>query len=544
MGKVYDDWGRLVEAVVRREKLLQLCYAHSMSSSDSIYLLDDDSLHLQQKMTMMRLEEELIYSLAQNKQCFEHGYMSLPACPVYEESIVLVDASPRQSSSSDTDQELVLDLLDPEMVPRIKSIANIMFASNYDEEFCEAFVRFGRGAFDVYLTILDVEELNSEDILQMEWRPLNSIIRKWSFAIKKFFGPYLAKGKLVFDQVLGEYGHISSRCLIEASKPSLMWFLNFGSAVAVGPHKPEWFFSLLDMHEVLLLVSPFVEALFPDNLGSCIRIELDNLLTRLRDCVKAILMELGNAICAFSIERPFANGGIHPRTRYVINYILCFEEYVDSLNLILREKDGDEDLNADVGQIISGTVASHLHSFTSTLEAYISDMSNLYDDTSLKHIFVMNNIHFMVEKISNSKKSKIKTCFGDEWFKMHVMKFRFHAQCYQRSTWSSVLPLIRYDGKVDRASMKAKCRKFTVAFENIYKKQTGWFVPDHQLREELRLSTSINVVPAYGNFVSLGDNKHIKYNVHELESLMMDLFENSPKSLSHTQMGRKVQQHI
>lgn len=123
------------------------------------------------------------------------------------------------------------------------------------------------------------------------------------------------------------------------------------------------------------------------------------------------------------------------------------------------------------------------------------------------------------------------------------MQFRFHALSYQRSTWGSVCPLLRDDGERDRASMKARCRKFNVVFENVYKKQTGWDVPDPQLREELKISASMNVVCAYRSFVSwrahvLG-NKHIKYSVHEFESLIMDLFESSPKSLSHTQMGRK-----
>lgn len=401
MGKVYDDWERLVEAVLRREKLRQLCYAHSMSSSDaSSLVLDDDFLHLEAKMTMMNLQEELIYSLTQNKQCFEHGYISLPTCendPVHQESTLLVNTSPRRSSSSSETEELVSDLLDPDMIRRIKSIAGIMFASNNDEEFCDAFVRFGKGAFGMYLTILDVEKLSTEDVLRMEWRPLNSIIRKWRYAINNFFGPYLAKGKLVFDQVLGEYGHISSSCLMEASKPSLMRLLNFGIAVAVGPHRPEWLFSLLDMYEVLVLAIQSVEALFPNDIGSCIRVEVDKLLERLHDCAKLNLLEFGNTIRAFSSARPFPNGGIHPRTRFVINYILCFEEYADTLNLILKEKDGD----ADVEQSISGAVAAHLHSFTSALEANIANMSELYNDTSLKHIFMMNNIHYMGVKIKN-----------------------------------------------------------------------------------------------------------------------------------------------
>ncbi|KAH6755825.1 hypothetical protein C2S53_009097 [Perilla frutescens var. hirtella] len=519
MGKVYDDWERLVEAVVRREKLRQLCYAHSMSSSDSSSLLDHDSLDLQPKMTMVRLQEELIYSLAQNTQCFEHGYMSLPCCPVYEESSLLVDASPKERSNSDTDRELVLDLLDPEMVPQVKSIADIMFASNCDEEFCEAFVRFGRGAFGVYLTLVNVEELSCEDVRLMEWNSLSSKIRKWRFALKKYLVLYLAKGKQLFDQVLGEYGHVSSRCLIEASKPSLMWFLDLGRFVGVGPDKPEWLFCLLDMHEALLSLIPCVEALFPNDIDSCIRVEIHNLLRRLEDCAMVILIKLGDAFRPVS-SGPFPDGGVHPLTKNVLNYVLHFAKFDCILNLILTEK-------ANIS--ISGAVAAHLHSITSALEANIANMSDLYKDTSLKHLFVMNNIHYMVAKINNSK---IKTYFGDEWITRHVMKFRFHALTYQRSTWNSILHLLRCDEdfRTMKATLKGRCRDFVVGFENVYKNQRRWSVPNQQLRQELRLSASITVFTAYRTFVCRMSNievQHMKYTAHELETLIMDLFQGS-----------------
>ncbi|KAI3463809.1 hypothetical protein Pfo_020472 [Paulownia fortunei] len=355
MGKVYDDWERLVEAVLRREKIRQLCHDHSRtpsnSSSDSTYQLDDDgggiaSLHLQATMAMVRLQEELIYTLTQNQQCFDHGYVPLRICEenhIYEESIVSVkhdsvqNASRRESSSTET-EEYVLDLLHPDMIPQIKSIANIMFASRYDQEFCQAFIGFGRCAFTVYMKILNVEELSIEDVLKMEWKCLNSRIRKWGLAMKNFIGLYLANAKHLFDQVLGEYGHISLTCLIEASKASVMCLLNFGHAVAIGPHRPEWLYCLLDMYEVLAALIPDVDALFPEDIGSFIRIEFYDLLTRLADSAKVIFKELENYIGSISSTRPWANGGIHPLTKYVINYILCFAEYDDTINLLLEEE--------------------------------------------------------------------------------------------------------------------------------------------------------------------------------------------------------------
>ncbi|KAI3473414.1 hypothetical protein Pfo_031388 [Paulownia fortunei] len=483
-------------------------------------LLDQTRNILQ--MAMVRLQEELIYTLTQNQQCFDHGYVPLRICEenhIYEESIVSVkhdsvqNASRRESSSTET-EEYVLDLLHPDMIPQIKSIANIMFASRYDQEFCQAFIGFGRCAFTVYMKILNVEELSIEDVLKMEWKCLNSRIRKWGLAMKNFIGLYLANAKHLFDQVLGEYGHISLTCLIEASKASVMCLLNFGHAVAIGPHRPEWLYCLLDMYEVLAALIPDVDALFPEDIGSFIRIEFYDLLTRLADSAKVIFKELENYIGSISSTRPWANGGIHPLTKYVINYILA---------------------NVDLEQNLSGPVAAQVQSLTSVLEANLDNMSNLYSDSSLKHIFLLNNIHYMVEKIRNSK---LRTYFGDEWVKSHSRKFQWHAMSYQRYTWSSILSLLRYDWNAGRATLKARCRDFTLAFNDVYKNQTGFCVPNIHLRQELRISASITVVQAYRTFLGIKAHtigeKHIKYSAHDLENYIMDLYEGSSKSVNHS----------
>jgi len=81
-------------------------------------------------------------------------------------------------------------------------------------------------------------------------------------------------------------------------------------------------------------------------------------------------------------------------------------------------------------------------------------------------------------------------------------------------------------------------RSFYLAFEEIYKAQTAWIIPDSQLREDLRISTSLKVIQAYRTFVGRFANhisdKHIKYSADDLESYLLDLFGGSPKSLQNS----------
>ncbi|KAM0955325.1 hypothetical protein ACFX13_024101 [Malus domestica] len=72
----------------------------------------------------------------------------------------------------------------------------------------------------------------------------------------------------------------------------------------------------------------------------------------------------------------------------------------------------------------------------------------------------------------------------------------------------------------------------------IYKSQTTWFIPDPQLREDVQISASLNVIQAYRTFVGRHSNdisdKLIKYSADDLQNYLLDLFEGSPKSLQNS----------
>ncbi|MCD7451097.1 hypothetical protein HAX54_009545 [Datura stramonium] len=92
-----------------------------------------------------------------------------------------------------------------------------------------------------------------------------------------------------------------------------------------------------------------------------------------------------------------------------------------------------------------------------------------------------------------------------------------------------------------QGSLKERFKNFNACFEEIYRIQTGWKVPDAQLREELRISISEKVLPAYrsflgrfGSHLESGRNagKYIKYTLEDLEGYFLDL-EGTPLVLHH-----------
>lgn len=543
-----EDYGYL-QAVDEVRKLAESLENMPSNQTRKVKQLMDEAEDILQK-AMTKLQEELVHILSKNVRPLEHENFAVESCQatvVEEESIVpSLDESfeilSQRGRRGQECEQYIMDLINPNAIPLIKYIAELMFASKYDKEFCQTFISFWGKALDDYLINLNVKQLSIEDVLKMDWKCLTCRIRNWRRTTRSVIGFYLTSEKRLFDKILGEFGSTSSSCFIEASKGSVLCLLNFGQAVIIGPRRPERLFCLLDMYESLSKLLPDLDDLFAGEAGSLVKIEFHELLTSLGNSARDIFLEFGNHVASNASSIPFTSGGITHLTRYVMNYIMLLVEYGDTLNSILEEQILDNPgqfSNAEVAQVIdsysTSPVAHNLQSVTSVLEANLDAKSDLCRDEALKHIFMMNNIHYMVKKIENSQ---LRCYFGDEWLRRHVRKFRQHATSYERITWGSLLSQLKDDGCKGKATLKDKCRKFNSAFEEIYKSQTGWRIPDVQLREELRISTSQKVIHAYRPFATKVlrgciSDKYIKHTEDDLGNYIWDLFEGSYKSLNH-----------
>jgi exocyst complex protein 7 len=541
------------EARKLTERLESLC----LNKDDDEYKLLRRAHNCLQK-AMERLEEEFRHLLVENRQPLEPEHVSFRSSEedaLDEGSIISfgdesVEDSLQRDSVSRASEECILDLVHPDVIPDLRCIANLMFNSNYDQECYQAYTSVRKDALDECLFILEMEKLSIEDVLRMEWNSLNSKIKRWVRTMKIFVRVYLASEKCLSNQIFGELGPACVVCFVEASKASMLQLLNFGEAMSIGPHQPEKLSRILDMYEVLADLLPDMDTLYSDEAGSPVRIEFHEVLRRLGDSVRATFLEFKNAIASNASTNPFAGGGTHHLTRYVMNYVKILTDYREILNLLLKDHDEDDpsSLSPDMSpsreeENKSGIspMARHFRSIASVLESNLDEKSKLYKDHALQHFFLMNNIHYMAQKV---KGSELRHIFGDEWTRKCNWKFQQHAMNYERASWSSILSLLKDEGiqnpgsnSISKTLLKERLRSFYLAFEETYKTQTTWLIPDLQLREDLRISTSLKVIQAYRTFVgrhaSHISDKHIKYSADDLENFLLDLFEGSPKSLQN-----------
>ncbi|EOA23800.1 hypothetical protein CARUB_v10017014mg [Capsella rubella] len=519
---------------------------------------------------MARLEEEFKHLLVENRLPFEIEHTSFRSIEadhgVEEGSMASFGAASTEdlilgsnNNSRRSSGEIVVDLINPDVISDLKNIADTMIASGYDRECIQVCTMVRKDALDEFLYSHEVEKLSIEDVLRMDWATLNTNIKKWVRVMRNIVQIYLLSEKSLDSQIFGDVNEIGLTCFVDTVKAPMMQLLNFGEAVSLGPRQPEKLLRILEMYELASELLPEIDALFTDQPGSSVRTEYREVMRRLGDCARTTFLEFKSAIASDVSSHPFPGGAVHPLTNYVMNYLMALTDFSHTLDSLLMEHDDVEELPPSPDIINPVMVeeesthehssspekflamTQHFYSITSVLETNLQEKSKLYRDISLRHIFLLNNIHYMTRKVL---KSELRHIFGDKWNRKHTWKFQQQATEYERATWLPVLSYLKDDSGSGSGSGSRNLRPrerfqgFNTAFEEVYKSQTGWLISDEGLREDVRTKASMWVIQAYWTFYSRHKNtvseRYTKYTTDDLERLLLDLFAGSPKSLNNS----------
>ncbi|XP_057505965.1 exocyst complex component EXO70E2-like [Actinidia eriantha] len=520
------------EARSLMENLESLCFNRESVENELLWRARD-VLH----MAMVRLEEEFRQILVQYGQPFESGDISCGSSDAF--SFEDDSSEDMLQSISSSSEESIIDLVPPAVIPDLQCIANLMFDSNYVWECTDAIISVRKDALYDCLVILEVENLRIEDMPAMESATFDNKIKRCTWAMKNFLRVYLSSEKWLSDQIFGDLDSISSICFAEASKASMLQLLRLGEAVAYGPRPPETMFRFLDMYELLADLSPKIDAWYANETGFDVRTEWEDILRKVRNCVKQTFLELHNSLASHISTNPFAGGGIyHLTSGYIMNHIRALTSYADTLNLLL------EDPNSASGSASCcvSPMALHISSLMSDLECKLWYIAKMYKvDYSLLYFFLMNHTHYIAKGVIGSD---LRSILGDEWICEQSRKLQQVAMCYQSAAWSRVLSSLMcasYENSGSRSKstlrtlVKVRLHMFNHHFREIYKCQTGWFIAHSELRQDLLMSVSDMVIPAYRSFLQrYGDHiraKNVTYTPEDLENYLLDLFEGSPRSL-------------
>lgn len=467
-----------------------------------------------------------------------------------------VASSSVRSSYRSTSSIREIDLIPSDAVSDLRCIAERMISSGYLRECIQVYGSVRKSAVDASFRRLGVEKLSIGDVQRLEWEQLEAKIRRWIRAAKVCVRTLFASEKRLCEQIFDGVGTaVDDACFMETVKGPAIQLFNFAEAISISRRSPEKLFKILDLHDALRDLIPDIDVVFDSKSSESIRVQAAEILSRLAEAARGILSEFENAVLREPSKVPVPGGTIHPLTRYVMNYISLISDYKMTLYELIVSKpstgsrySGDPSTpDMDFTELEGKPpLAIHLIWIIVILQFNLDGKSKHYKDNSLSHLFIMNNVHYIVQKVRGSP--ELREMIGDDYLKKLTGKFRQAATSYQRATWVRVLYCLRDEGLhvsggfssgVSKSALRERFKAFNAMFEEVHRTQAVWLIPDSQLREELRISISEKLIPAYRSFLGrfrshIESGRHpenyIKYSVEDLEDAVLDFFEGTPVS--------------
>ncbi|KAK3123579.1 hypothetical protein QOZ80_8AG0633050 [Eleusine coracana subsp. coracana] len=466
-----------------------------------------------------------------------------------------------------------IDLLPDDAVADLRAIASRMAAAGYGRECAQVYASVRKPAVDASLRRLGVERLSIGDVQRLEWDALEAKIRRWIRAARAAVrGVFASERRLCFhifhDLPISAATTTTTLSpataathdtpFAEAVKGAALQLFGFAEAISIGRRSPEKLFKIIDLHDALSDLLPDVADIFAaSKAAESIYVQAVEIRSRLADAVRGILSEFENAVLREPHKAAVPGGTIHPLTRYVMNYSSLICDYKATLSeLIVSRPSASARLAAEGNELAAdlelpelenqSPLAAHIVWIIVVLEHNLEGKAALYKDLALSHLFMMNNIHYIVHKVKDSQ--DLWGMIGDDYLKRLTCKFTVAATNYQRTSWLKILNCLRDEGLhvsggfssgISKSALRERFKSFNAAFEEAHRVQSGWCVPDNQLREELRISIAEKLLPAYRSFLGrfrhhIENGKHpelyIKYSVEDLEIAVGDFFEGVPPS--------------
>ncbi|KAM7483089.1 hypothetical protein LguiB_007672 [Lonicera macranthoides] len=490
--------------------------------------LKNEFLHILNRVTAAQ-DEDL------NVNTSGPSYMSLS----FSETLSSTSMSTGSGVEYDHHHETSALILDA--VGDLRSIAQRMISAGYLSEFIDIYTSIRKSFLCTRLRQSRIQKWSTSDTRGLVLDEFNMHMDRWIQASKVFFKILFPKEYKLSTQIFdASFGYV---CFSYTVKDAKVELINFAEALIYTRRAPEKLFKLLDLYNQLadFLVTSTEEA--EPIQGLCVQ-----LVEVVRETLSNFENSVINEVSPFHKE---ATGIIHPLTRYVMNYMKLMMEYEDILSKLILSNPPicfgdlmipDVKFAEHEGQT---PFALHLVLIVVVLHFKLEAKSKSYkDDASLVHLFMTNNLHYILQKIKSSP--ELEAMIGEDYTDNLSENYLKQARAnYEKLTCERMLHCLRDDepqrlGKfifsgVSVVTLKKRIKKFNTLFKGIHSTQSKWVVPDLQLREELRLSIVEKLVPAYKSFLeqynshlgkrkdsffNYSENTYVKYSAEGLEALI------------------------
>ncbi|XP_047313562.1 exocyst complex component EXO70H1-like [Impatiens glandulifera] len=516
------------------------------------------------QIAMKRLENEFYQILSKNRNVLDPESVSnrlsrMSIVSSLEDELDESDDEEAQVTGGSVSEEVEKSTTTTEnAMSDLRLIANCMTSTGYTKECVKIYKIVRKSIVDETLYELGVEKLNLSQVQKMDWDTIEVKIKSWLKAVKYSVKTLFNGERILSDNVFSSPPRIAESCFTDNCKDGALTLFIFPELISKYKKlSPEKIFRLLDMYDSIFDLWPEINTIFSQESVSVVKSQCETSLSRLRESIRSMLTEFEAAVQKDATKSPVANGGVHPLTSYVMNYLVFLSDYSGSLTEIVSDWQQSAQSPMPTTYISSLSPASDQVSSVSlrlgwiilVLFCKLDSKAELFKDASLSYLYLANNINYVVSKV---KSTYLKLLLGDVWISKHEEKVKLYMANYERIGWGKVFSAMEEIKQM--AGNSPDCfRGFNSAFEETYRKQVEWVVPDRKLRDAVKLSLAQKLVPAYrelyekkrGAGAGAGDEVIIRYAPVDLGNYLSDLFFGSGVmgSTSSSSVSREGRRH-
>ncbi|GAY38187.1 hypothetical protein CUMW_034800 [Citrus unshiu] len=495
---------------------------------------------------MKRLEREFYQMLKINGEYLDHESVSVSSSRASRASFSdLEDYEVSETESRISDDAISeMERVSTAAMADLKAIADCMISAGYGKECARIYKIIRKSVVDEALYHLGVERLNLNVIQKMDWDVLEIKIKNWLRAVRTAVKTVFAGERILCDTVFSGPSSASIRvsCFSQIVKEGALDLLVFPENVAKCKKTPEKMFRTLDLYEAISDLSPDIASIFSFESTSAVRSQAANSLIRLGEAVRTMLADFEAAIHKDTSKTPVPGGGVHPLTRYVMNYIAFLADYSGSL----AEIDAEWPLTSnsplpeayfgspESSDSISSPIAVRLAWLILVVLCKLDGKAELYKEVAQSYLFLANNLQYVVVKV---RSSNLKFLLGEEWIVKHEAKVRQYAANYERMGWDKVFASLPENptAEIPIPQVRNCFRRFNLSFEDTCKRHSSWIVSDPKLRDEIKISLAKRIAPVYRDFYekyrvrvlrdpSTGNEPLVRFAPDDLGNHLSDLF--------------------
>ncbi|XP_076924038.1 exocyst complex component EXO70B1-like [Bidens hawaiensis] len=412
--------------------------------------------------------------------------------------------------------------LSADAVKDIQTIAVRMNSVGFIHEFVKVYVSERKSVIRAGLRDLNVERLSKTSCRRLEWGVLDSKIKMWIKAVKICYKYYFVTEKRLCEEIFHGLGDKKvDSCFMDVITDCNVELLDTAEAFACIRPASERLFGILGLHDTLFGIIPVVDNIFDSESSDFVKTKVvDQILPKLADKANEILLMFGSSLV--NEQSPVVRGEpVHRLSKYVMRYVY---ELCDHKQTLVR-------LSVDA----AGSLLLHVVWIIMSLASNLEVKSRLCDDEAASWFFVMNNFHYVIQKIQ--ARPELMEVVADDSFNKLIDKFECARSEYLKLTFDVALKSLSDNGlnKIKILSFRVikladRLKRFNSEFERLENDLGKVVVADFGLVLELRKLIVEMVVTAYSSFLVHVKKiprleAYVKYSVEGIESAIQGFYD-------------------